>query len=139
MTKTFHGSCVCGAVRYAVDLDLSKGTTRCNCGFCRKARVWFAFAKKSELRIEQGEDVLTDFQRTVPGKPSFLHFWFCGKCGARCFTEGGELPQFGGAFYAVNLATLDDATDDELATAPVHYADGRNDRWDRDAIETHYL
>ena len=135
MTKTFHGSCVCGAVRYEVELDLSKGTTRCNCGFCRKARMWFAFADKANLRITQGKDALQDFQRGG----AFLHFWFCRTCGARCFTEGGAMPRFAGGFYAVNLATLDDATDQELAAAPIHYADGRHDKWDRDAVETHYL
>ena len=68
----------------------------------------------------------------------FLHLFFCNRCGVRAFSEGGALPQFGGGFHAVNVACLDDATDDELAHAPIHYADGRADAWDRSA-EQQYL
>ncbi len=49
------------------------------------------------------------------------------------------MPQFPGGFYAVNLATLDDATDAELAAAPIHYADGRHDAWHVEASDTRYL
>jgi hypothetical protein len=38
----------------------------------------------------------------------------------------------------VNLACLDDVTDDELASAPIHYPDGRADAWNRSA-EYRYL
>jgi hypothetical protein len=44
----------------------------------------------------------------------------------------------GGRFHAVNVACLDDATDDELAGAPINYPDGRSDAWDRPA-EHRYL
>jgi len=135
MTKTYQGSCICGAVRFEADLDLAAGTTRCNCSFCRKARFWMAFAKGPAFRILAGSDVLTDYQRIPESKPHpYLHFLFCSRCGARAFTRGGE-----GEFHAVNLGCLDNATDDELAAAPVHYADGRHNDWPKDAPETHYL
>src|SRR5690606_2611124 len=62
----------------------------------------------------------------------------CGKCGVRPFGKGGPLLELGGQFYAVNLGALDDATDEELAQAPIHYADGRNDAWHGEA-KTRYL
>lgn len=131
MMKTYTGSCHCGAVRFECDLDLAAGTTRCNCTFCRKARLWMAFAKGSgALRLLQGADMLSDYRYTPPSKPApFLHLLFCSHCGVRPFARGGPLPGFGDEFHAVNLGCLDDATDEELAQAPVHYADGRNDDW----------
>ena len=133
MKKTYHGSCHCGAVRFACELDLAAGTTRCNCRFCTKARFWMTFVPTAAFRIESGGEALHDYQYAPPGKPApFLHFEFCAKCGVRGFTRGGALPQFGGEFYAINLACLDDATDDELAAAPVKYADGKHDDWSRE-------
>ena len=51
----------------------------------------------------------------------------------------GEMEELGGRFYAVNVACLDDATDEELAKAPVTYENGRNDRWDQAPAETRHL
>jgi hypothetical protein len=140
MKKTYQGSCHCGGVRFECELDLAAGTTRCNCSFCRKARFWMAFAKASEFRLFQGADMLTDYQHTPPSKPApFLHLNFCSRCGVRPFSRGGALPQFGGEFFAVNVACLDNVTDQELAGVPVHFADGRNDRWEDTPAEVRYL
>lgn len=131
MKKTYHGSCHCGAIRFEADLDLAKGTTRCNCSFCRKARSWFAFAVGSDFRLLSGEDALTDYRHTPPKlSEPFLHLTFCRHCGIRAFARGGYLPQFGDAFHAVNVMCLDDATHEELASAPIHWADGANDDWE---------
>jgi hypothetical protein len=139
MKKTYQGSCHCGAVAFECELDLAAGTTRCNCSFCRKARFWMAFAKEGEFRLLRGQEALTDYRHTPPKMAQpFLHLFFCNRCGVRAFSEGGVLPQMGGSFHAVNVACLDDATDDELASAPIHFADGRADAWDRPA-EHRYL
>ena len=49
--KHVLGSCHCGAVRYEADVDLSKGTIRCNCSICTKARAWFTFAGGEQFHL----------------------------------------------------------------------------------------
>lgn len=134
MKKTYHGSCHCGAVRFGCDLDLSAGTSRCNCSFCKRTRFWKALVGADEFRLLRGEDALTDYRF---GSGTIRHL-FCGRCGVTPFGSG-EAEEFGGVFYAVNVACLEGATDEELARAPVSYEDGRNDRWDRAPAETRYL
>jgi hypothetical protein len=139
MTKTYQGSCHCGAVRFECDLDLAAGTTRCNCRFCTKARFWMAFAKGSAFRLLQGAEVLTDYQHTPPSRPApYLHLSFCSRCGVRAFSKGGTAAA-GDEFHAVNLGCLDNATDAELAQAPIQYADGRHDNWGATPAEHRYL
>ena len=140
MKKTYQGSCHCGSVKFECDIDLSGGTTRCNCSFCRKARFWMTFVKIDAFRLVQGSDVLSDYQHTLNGKPEpFLHLTFCSRCGIRPFSKGGYLPSMESEFYAVNVACLDNATDEELGRAPIHFADGRADAWHKSSEATRYL
>jgi len=140
MKKAYRGSCHCGAIQFQATLELAAGTTRCNCSFCRKARFWMAFVKASEFELLAGAGDLSDYQYTPVGRPEpFLHLSFCKHCGIRPFSKGGSLPRFDGEFYAVNLACLDDATDEELAAASIHYADGRKGQWENEAKESTYL
>jgi hypothetical protein len=140
MEKTYRGSCHCGVVRFECELDLSAGTMRCNCSFCRKSRLWLAFVPEARVRVTSGAELLNDYRWTPAHKAEpFLHLTFCQRCGVRPFSRGGALPQFGGPFFAINVACLDDATDDELAKAPIHYADGRHDAYEQASADTRYL
>jgi hypothetical protein len=128
--NTHKGSCHCGAVQFECDLDLAQGTSRCNCSFCKKARFWMAIVKDKDFRLLAGDSLLSDYQHTPAGKPGpFLHLCFCSRCGMRPFSRGGVLPQLGSAFYAVNIACLDDLSDEALAQVPVRFVDGRHDRF----------
>ncbi|MDQ3365575.1 MAG: GFA family protein [Myxococcota bacterium] len=140
MTKTYHGSCTCGAIRFECDLDLGAGTTRCNCSFCKKARFWMAFAKGDAFRLLGGREALSDYRRTPASRTEpFLHLYFCTTCGIHPFSMGPASEQLGESFHAVNLTCLDDATDEELATAPVTYADGAHGDWKVTPAEHRYL
>jgi hypothetical protein len=134
MQKTHRGSCHCGAVRFECELDLAKGTSKCNCAVCGKGRFWKAIVMAPSFRLVQGKDALSDYQfgsRTI-------HHLFCRHCGIKPFGNA-TVQELGGEFYAVNVACLDDVTPEELAAAPVQYEDGRHDHWDRPPAVTSHL
>jgi hypothetical protein len=135
--NTYAGSCHCGAVRFEAEMDLSKGTKRCNCSICTKARAWYAIVPATQVRVLAGDRALSDYQWTAPGKSEpHLHNRFCKTCGVRAFAYG-EPPQ-GEPFYAIAIAALDSLDPDEVATS-IKYLDGRHDRYDRAPDDTRLL
>lgn len=128
------GSCHCGAVAFEAAVDLSADTSRCNCSICTKTRFWKAPVTADRFRVVRGEEELTAYEF---GSGTITHF-FCRTCGVKPFGRA-YLAELGGAFYAVNVACLDDATPEELAAAPITFEDGRNDDWARAPEHTGYL
>ena len=74
MLMTRHGSCHCGAVKFACEIDLAPAgerspqlregpwfasTLRCNCSFCRKTRMWKSHVPAEAYRLLQGADNLS--------------------------------------------------------------------------------
>jgi hypothetical protein len=123
-------------VRFTAEIDLAAETSKCNCSICKKARFWKTVIKADAFRLLQGADALTDYQFGGATGAGIQHF-FCSRCGVKPFGRG-RLPDFGD-FVAVNVACLDDATDQEIAEAPVIYQDGRNNTWGSTPAETRYL
>jgi hypothetical protein len=134
MLKTYQGSCHCGAIRYEVDLDLSRGSGRCNCSFCLKARAWAAFVKPEAFRLAAGSEEGVGYHKH-PEAPVKYH---CARCGVR--THGrGDADYMGGPFVSVFIATLDDASPEELLSGPIRYSDGLHNNWTHPPAEVGHL
>lgn len=134
MKKTYTGSCHCGAVRFEAEIDLSAGTNKCSCSVCTKTRNWNAIIRPDAFRLLAGEDAMSDYQF---GRKS-MHHLFCRHCGVRSFGRG-YVEEIGGDFVAVQLASLDNVDPQELISAPIRYADGRNNNWGVAPEETGHL
>jgi len=134
MLKTYFGSCHCGDVTFAAEIDLSQGSGRCNCSICAKRRNWSVTIKPEAFRLLRGEDKLSDYQFGTRS----CHHRFCSRCGCAPFGDG-YIEQIGGAYVSIAIASLDELTPEELAAIPVRYADGRNDAWWEAPRELAYL
>lgn len=135
MQKTYTGSCACGSVRFAARFDLSAGTGKCNCTFCRKMRLWSVEVGVEGFTLLSAPDALRDYQ----GKNPVAHHFFCPICGIHPF-DRIDLPNMSGAvYYNIALACLDDLDPGELAAAAVTYFDGLHDAWDQSPAETRHL
>ena len=133
--KTYHGSCHCKRVRIEADLDLQKGTMKCNCSYCWKVRNWGSGTKPEKFRIVEGRSEIGEYGF----RPESKNFHaFCKHCGVRMFTRG-DIPEIGGAFVSVMLSILDDLPPSELAAAPLHYANGKDDDWFHEPAEKRHL
>jgi hypothetical protein len=132
MKKTCHGSCHCGAVRYAADIDPTQGTFKCNCSICTKSRFWALAVPAADFRLLSGAEDLGDYRF---GEKTIQHH-FCKRCGVKVF---GHSTGSGTDMYAVVAATFDDLDLDSLLDAPVAYFDGRHDNFKSAPDKTRYL
>lgn len=117
-TQNQHfGSCHCGAVRYRVELDLSRPVIECNCSICSRTGTRLAFAPAEAFTLERGEENLTDY---LWGKKQ-IHHLFCKTCGVRSFARG--IDPKGNPVVAINVRCLEDL---DPATLQIQHFDGKS-------------
>jgi hypothetical protein len=133
--KTYTGSCHCGRVKFEADIDLSGGTTKCNCTSCWKKRWWSVAVKPERFRSVQGESELSGYR---PGQPKG-HRGFCRHCGVIPYGWVDAAEWNDGEYVSINVAALDDLDPAVLLAAPVKYCDGRADNWWKPPAETRHL
>ncbi len=133
--KTYSGSCHCKRIRFEADLDLARGTGKCNCSYCWKARAWSMGTEPSSFRLLSGKE---DAREYGFREGSQNHHVFCAHCGVRVYTYG-YVEQIGGDYVSVSLSALDDLSPAELVAAPVHFMNGRDDDWFHAPAETRHL
>jgi hypothetical protein len=97
-------------------------------------RTWIAMINPEAFRLISGDTALFDYQF---GRKA-VHHVFCKHCGIHPFGWAHD-PESGDKKYVISLMCLDDISDQELATAPVSYSDGRNDNWKTPPTETQHL
>ncbi len=120
-TQRYTGGCLCGAVRFEAELDLSKPLSRCNCTICTKLGATKAYTKPSAFRVTAGAEHLGEYR--LDSSPNFRAF--CKRCGVHGF-GGGDVEELGGEFRSVNIHCLDDI--DPADFKALHW-DGRHDNW----------
>jgi hypothetical protein len=121
MSETHEGTCHCGAVRFRVNADLSKGAGRCNCSICARVAQLGVIVKPEAFALLAGEEALS----TYAWGPKISQRYFCRFCGVHCFGRG-HLAEIGGDFVSVNLNCVDAV---DPADLQIGYWDGRHDNW----------
>jgi len=135
MLRTYSGACHCGRVRFEADIDVAAGTSKCNCSYCARMRMWSAQVRTDAFRLIAGEDDLADYRGNNP----VAHHTFCRHCGIHPF-EWVDTPNMSGIRYCnINVACLDGVDIGELLAAPLSYRDGRNNDWASTPTETRHL
>ena len=133
--KTYRGSCACGRIKFQAAVDLSTGTSKCNCTFCWKKRLWSVRVQPEDFRSLGGESELSGY---VPGADKG-HRGFCKNCGTLTYGWVGVSEWNKTEYVSVSVAALDDLDPAELVAAPVTYCDGRADNWWNPPAETRHL
>ena len=115
-TKTYVGSCHCGAVRYEVETDLAR-VISCNCSMCSRTGWLLTFVPAAKFKLLSGDTALTDY-RFHSEKIAHL---FCKTCGIKSFGKG-SMPS-GEEMRAINVRCLEGVDPETLTITKV---DGRS-------------
>lgn len=136
--KLLYGSCHCGKIKYDVNYDLTKGSTKCNCTFCFKNSFWWGSQSTLEdLTVTQGQDFMAEYTNNRKEGYGVI----CKNCGTLLFrkTEKSDWSVEG---YSINIHSLDDITTEEINLISIGYINGKDNSYskiiDPEVIKTLY-
>ncbi len=90
MSEPVIGGCLCGAVRFELQLP-TKWVAHCHCSMCQRAHgagfVTWASVPATQLRIVEGDDHLARYRSSDAAVRSF-----CKTCGSSLFFESTHWP-----------------------------------------------
>lgn len=118
---TYHGSCHCGAVKFAARVAIERVTV-CNCSICSKKGFLHQRVQPENFTLLSGEGSLGLYQF---GSMAARHH-FCTHCGIHVFTRPRAAPEL----YTINVRVLDDF---DLARAQLVYDDFDGRNWEANA------
>ena len=133
--KTYQGSCHCRRIKFQVEIDVSAGTSKCNCTNCWKKRLWTARAQPEDFRSISGETELSGYEADADIGPK----GFCKHCGVVPYGWVEKSEWNPSTYVSINVAALDDLDPAELAEAPVQFCDGLANNWWNPPKETRHL
>ncbi len=89
-SSTVPGSCLCGAVRFEIELP-TRACVHCHCSMCRRGHgagyvTWFVVPRE-RFRLKSEPGVLRQYTSSDHGMRSF-----CGTCGSSLFCESSRHP-----------------------------------------------
>jgi len=103
---THRGGCHCGAVAFEVQAPARITASDCNCSICTMSGYLHLIVPKSQFRLLQGADQLTEYKFNT-GTARHL---FCSRCGIKSF----YVPRSNPDGYSVNVHCLDPATIEQV-------------------------
>lgn len=113
--QNYQGSCHCGAVKYAVAIDLDQPVVTCNCSMCGRAGTMLAFVPETAFKLQQGDKHLASYKFNK----QVVDHVFCKTCGIKSFARG--VGQDGTLTAAINVRCLEGV---DLSKLKTHQYDG---------------
>src|SRR5258708_32003161 len=107
MSSHLAGGCLCGAVRYSIDAQVS-ALRACHCVNCQKSSgaggTVNAVVPTDSFKISKGATKRYDDSATQSGRTLSRHF--CGDCGSPIYSHRNPNP----GFVVVRAGSLDDSS-----------------------------
>ena len=123
-TRTYSGSCHCGAVQFEVEAPAELLVYECNCSICARTGYLQLIVPKADFHLLCGADHLS----TYTFNTGVARHTFCRTCGIKSFYVPRSHPDS----YSVNVRCLAEVALEDVKAIPF---DGQN--WEQAMLDLH--